>query len=111
MKNNFSLYTPGYIYILTNKGKTTLYIGVTSDLEARIWQHKAHFFKNSFTDRYNLEYLIFWEAHDDIRTAITREKQLKKWRREKKEMLIATQNPEWEDLSLLLWPPQTPATI
>lgn len=99
MKNKFSLHTPGYVYILRNKNKTTLYIKVTSDLEARIWQHKNHFFKNSFTDRYTLEFLIYWEAHDDIRVAIAREKQLKKWRREKKELPVASQNPEWADLS------------
>ncbi|RYD51869.1 MAG: GIY-YIG nuclease family protein [Sphingobacteriales bacterium] len=91
-------HTAGYVYILTNTHRTTLYIGVTSDLERRLWQHRHHVFKNSFTDRYNLEILLYWEAHDRIAQAILREKELKGWRRAKKEALIATQNPEWLDL-------------
>ncbi len=105
MKNHHMLHTPGYVYIMTNKVRTTLYIGVTSNLEGRIWQHKHHVFKNSFTDQYNLEYFVYWEAHDDIKIAIAREKQLKKWRREKKNLLITMQNPTWEDLSETLWGP------
>ena len=83
---------------MTNKNRTTLYIGVTSNLIARVQQHKQHVFKNSFTDRYNLEYLVYYENLPSIEEAIAREKEIKKWRREKKEKLIQTQNPQWRDL-------------
>jgi len=88
----------GYVYIMTNKNKTTLYIGVTNDLCRRVHQHKNHLIKNSFTDRYNLEYCIYYEYFDYFDLAINREKELKKWNRNKKEMLINTMNPEWKEL-------------
>ncbi len=88
----------GSIYIMTNKIKTTLYIGVTSDLRGRILQHRQHFYKGSFSDKYNLEYCIYYEHYPTIMQAIMREKEIKKWRREKKEMLINTLNSRWQDL-------------
>jgi len=88
----------GYIYIITNKNKTTLYIGVTNDLCRRIYQHKNHLIKNSFTDRYNLEYCIYYEYFEYFNLAILREKELKKWNRNKKELLINTMNPEWKEI-------------
>ncbi len=88
----------GSVYILTNKNKTTLYIGVTNDLVARVLEHKNHFYKKSFSDRYNLEFLIYYENFPTIVEAIEKEKEIKKWRREKKENLINTINPEWKDL-------------
>jgi len=88
----------GYVYILTNEHKNVLYIGVTSDLLNRTWQHKNHIFKNSFSERYNLEFLIYYEAFESIEAAIEREKQLKKWNRTKKENLINTKNKSWRDL-------------
>jgi putative endonuclease len=88
----------GSVYIMTNKHKTTLYIGVTSDLPVRIKQHKEHIYESSFTDRYNLEYCMYYENLPTIEEAIAREKQIKKWRREKKEALINSINPHWEDL-------------
>ena len=88
----------GSIYIMTNKSRSTLYIGVTSDLQKRIHQHKIHYFKNSFTDKYNLEYCVYYECFETIEVAITREKEIKKWRREKKEKLINSFNPSWKDL-------------
>ena len=88
----------GCIYIMTNKHKTTLYIGVTSDLFTRIFEHKQHKYSNSFTAKYNLEYCIYYETFSNIEEAINREKELKKWRREKKEVLINSMNPEWNDL-------------
>ena len=102
MKPINALRTPGYVYILTNKNKTVLYIGVTSDLKQRIWQHKNHFFQHSFPDKYNLEYLVYFEECFDIEEAIAREKILKGWKREKKEALIATMNSTWEDLIVAL---------
>ena len=88
----------GYVYIVTNKNQTTIYIGVTSNLPERIEQHKKHFFKGSFTDKYNLEYCIYYEYFDKIEDAFERETQLKKWNREKKNNLINAMNPDWKDL-------------
>jgi len=88
----------GCIYIMTNVHKTVLYIGVTSDLRNRVWEHKIHYYPNSFTSKYNLEYCIYFEMFSSIEEAINREKELKKWRREKKNILINKLNPEWKDL-------------
>ena len=88
----------GYVYILTNKNKTTLYIGVTSDLCRRIYEHKNHLIKDSFTDKYNLEHCIYFEEFSYIGLAIQREKEIKKWNRQKKEDLINKKNPRWEVL-------------
>ncbi|MDR0206022.1 MAG: GIY-YIG nuclease family protein [Bacteroidales bacterium] len=87
-----------YVYILTNKNKTILYIGVTNELCRRIYQHKNHLIKNSFTARYNLEYCIYYEYFEHFDLAIYREKELKKWNRNKKEVLINSMNPEWKEL-------------
>lgn len=86
----------GIVYIMTNKNKTTLYIGVTNDLCRRIFEHKSHLNKNSFTDKYNLEYCIYYEEFPFFDLAIKREKELKKWNRQKKEDLINKKNPEWK---------------
>lgn len=87
------------VYIMTNAHRTVLYIGVTSDLGERIMQHKTGVHKSSFTRRYNINQLVYYEITNDIRSAIAREKQLKGWRRRKKEALVETMNPEWEDLA------------
>ena len=87
-----------YVYILTNKTHSVLYIGVTSDLERRLYEHKNKLVKG-FTSRYNLEKLVFIEQTTDAAAAIAREKQLKGWLRKKKDALIAEQNPKWHDLS------------
>jgi len=88
----------GTIYIMANKLRTAIYIGVTADLYSRIMDHKNHIYKNSFTDRYNCEYCIYYEHYPTIQQAIAREKEIKKWRRDKKNALINTLNPKWEDL-------------
>jgi len=88
----------GCIYILTNKSKTTLYIGVTSDLKNRIYQHKSNHYPSSFSAKYHLNICVYYEAFLRIEEAIAREKQLKKWNRNKKEMLIQKLNPAWNDL-------------
>ena len=88
----------GCIYFLTNKHKTTLYLGVTSDLIRRIQEHKNKIYPNSFTAKYNLEYLVYYESFGRVEEAIMMEKQIKKWRREKKDTLINSMNPEWDDL-------------
>lgn len=88
----------GFIYIMTNKNKTTLYVGVSSDLRSRINDHKIHLYPNSFTARYNLVFCVYYETFTSIEEAISREKEIKKWRREKKDELISGLNPQWVDL-------------
>jgi putative endonuclease len=88
----------GFIYIMTNKNKTTLYIGITNDLQRRVWEHRTYYDKSSFTAKYNLENCIYYECFQNIEHAIQREKQLKKWNRAKKELLINSMNPAWNDL-------------
>ena len=84
----------GFVYILTNKAKTVLYTGVASNLKSRIWEHEHHELKGSFSDRYNVEFLIYYEWYDTIEKAIAREKQLKNWTRKKKEYLIDLKNKD-----------------
>jgi putative endonuclease len=87
----------GYFYIITNKIKTVLYIGVTSDLKQRIDQHRNGL-GSVFAARYNLVYLVYFEEYQHISDAIAREKQLKHWNRSWKFDLIAQLNPKWLDL-------------
>jgi len=82
------------VYILRNG---TLYIGVTSDLPARVWQHKNNLVEG-FTKKYGVHRLVYFEMHDDMSEAIQREKRLKKWRRQWKIELIEKTNPQWRDL-------------
>ena len=89
---------PGFIYILTNKNNTTLYVGVTSNLIRRIQEHKEKYDKKSFTARYNLGKLVYYEAFQMIGDAIGREKQIKGGSRANKIALIESKNPDWEDL-------------
>lgn len=85
-----------YVYIMTNHSKT-LYIGITSNLKKRVWEHKNKLVEG-FTKKYNINQLIYYEQTDNVYSAIAREKQLKKWRREKKIYLIDKMNPLWIDL-------------
>lgn len=94
----FHLMGGGSIYIITNKNNTVLYVGVTSDLQARIWQHQTKFFPKSFSARYNLNKLIYYEHLPSIIEAIEREKFIKGKVRKWKEDLVATKNPGWVDL-------------
>ena len=86
-----------YVYILASRKHGTLYIGVTSNLVQRIWQHK-HNQVEGFTSKYSVHHLVYYEISESIRTAIAREKQLKKWNRQWKINLIESMNPEWRDL-------------
>ena len=88
----------GAVYILTNKNYTTLYVGVTSDLAARLEEHRSKKYPNSFTARYNLDKLVYYESFHRIEEAILREKQIKGGSRKKKEDLIRSMNPDWQDL-------------
>lgn len=85
------------VYILASKPNGTLYVGVTSNLIARVWQHKSNGVE-CFTKRYGVTQLVYYELHDGMQTAIRREKQLKKWRRGWKIELIEKENPDWRDL-------------
>jgi putative endonuclease len=92
MHNNY------YIYILSNKNNNVVYVGMTNNLERRIIEHKRKLI-NGFTKKYNLTKLVYYEYTNDVNAAIKREKVIKKWRREKKNLLIETVNKEWKDLS------------
>lgn len=90
-----------FVYIVTNKYRTTLYIGVTNEIQRRISQHyfDSQNGGKSFAGKHNCIYLVYYETFDCIKQAIEREKQLKKWRREKKNVLISSFNPKWESLN------------
>jgi putative endonuclease len=87
-----------YIYILTNWTNEVMYVGVTNDLERRFYEHKSKLIPG-FTKKYNLEKLVYFEHFSDIEMAIAREKEIKGWRREKKDKLVMSMNPDWADLS------------
>ena len=87
-----------YVYILTNDTGVAMYIGVTRDLVRRVYEHRNHLETDSFTAKYNIGKLVYYEATQDVYAALEREKQLKKWRRSKKNALVETMNPQWKDL-------------
>ena len=87
-----------FVYILTNWDDSVLYIGVTSNLEKRLYEHRNHLV-DGFTKKYNIHKLVYFEESSDVNSAIAREKQLKGWTRKKKNDLINKSNPEWKDLS------------
>ena len=86
-----------YVYIMTNKSDSVMYIGVTNDLERRANEHKSGVF-DGFTKRYHLSKLVYFEEYSDVNQAICREKQLKGWTRSKKNELVLSMNPEHKDL-------------
>ena len=86
-----------YVYLLTNKTDAVMYIGVTNDLQRRLCEHKNEQIEG-FTKKYNVHKLVYFEEYSEIRNAITREKQLKRWTRAKKNLLVETKNPNWKDL-------------
>lgn len=88
-----------YVYILTNWNNEVMYIGMTNNLERRLYEHK-HKLVDGFTRKYNVNKLVYYEHTIDVQVALAREKEIKKWRREKKNNLVMTLNPEWKDLSL-----------
>ena len=91
-----------YVYILTNSTRT-LYVGVTNDLERRMYEHRSKLV-SGFTSKYNVTWLAYFEQTSDVRSAIAREKEIKGWSRSKKVALIESKNPEWKDLSLEWYP-------
>ena len=86
-----------YVYILTNKRNGALYIGVTSDLIKRVWQHKNNIFEG-FSKKYKTHHLVYFEEYTSIELALNREKRLKNWQRSWKLELIESSNPYWKDL-------------
>ena len=91
-----------WVYILSNKTRSTLYIGITDNLERRISQHRAGEIPG-FARQYHCIHLVYFEQFRNVRVAIAREKQVKGWRREKKNALIAKKNPHWNDLAVELF--------
>ncbi len=86
-----------FVYILTNKNKSTLYVGVTNNLQRRLQEHR-HGLNSGFSKKYNCHHLVYYEQFGDISNAITREKEIKSWRRDKKNALVNSFNPEWHFL-------------
>lgn len=91
-----------FVYILASRRNGTLYIGVTNNLARRVWEHKNKIVKG-FTEKYNIDKLVYYEVFTEISYAISREKQLKFWKRQWKLQLIEKENPEWIDLYEDLW--------
>jgi putative endonuclease len=87
-----------YVYILTNWNNKVMYIGMTNSLKRRMYEHKNKLVEG-FTKKYNISKLVYFEETKDVHAAISREKEIKKWRREKKNNLVISMNPEWQDLS------------
>ena len=89
---------PYYVYILSNATNVTIYTGVTRDLIRRIYEHRSDAAPDSFTARYRVHKLVYFEELSDPYAAISREKQIKSWSRKRKNELVSGQNPKWEDL-------------
>ena len=87
-----------FVYLLTNWNDKVMYVGVTNNLERRVFEHKNKLVKG-FTEKYNVKKLVYFEHTPNVKAALEREKEIKKWRREKKNNLVQTQNPDWKDLS------------
>ncbi len=95
---NFIMGKQYYIYLLTNWNNKVMYVGVTNNLKRRIYEHKNKLI-SGFTKKYNIHKLVYFEETKDVSSAITREKEIKKWHREKKNRLVFENNPGWKDLS------------
>ena len=87
------------VYIMTNYSQTSFYIGITGNLQKRVWEHKNKFVEG-FTKRYNIDRLVYYELTDSVETALNREKQLNRWHRDWKINLIKEMNPQFKDLSI-----------
>ena len=88
-----------YVYILTNEYNNVMYIGVTNDLRRRVYEHKSGEIEG-FTKQYNVHKLVYFESGHDVKAAIAREKQLKGWKRERKNALVESVNPEWKEIQV-----------
>ena len=88
-----------YVYVLTNDNNNVMYIGITNDLKRRVYEHKSNSIEG-FTKKYHVHKLVYYEITTDVNSAIAREKQLKKWKRAKKNALVETLNPKWKELTI-----------
>ena len=88
-----------YVYVLTNDNNNVMYIGITNDLKRRVYEHKSNTIEG-FTKKYHVYKLVYYEITTDVNSAIAREKQLKKWKRAKKNALVETLNPKWKELTI-----------
>jgi putative endonuclease len=95
-----------YVYLMTNRSRVVLYTGITNSLERRTWYHRSGNTK-SFTKNYKVDRLVYYERFNYARSAISREKEIKGWRREKKNELVRTLNPRWKDLGKELFDPRS----
>ena len=91
-----------YVYILATKDNKAIYTGITNNLQKRVYEHKNSLDKTSFTSRYHVNKLVYFEYTGDVRAAIEREKQIKSWNRARKNRLIASMNPDWNELYELI---------
>ena len=87
-----------FVYILANQTNVAIYTGITNNLERRLWEHENHVDPGSFTARYKINKLVYFEATPNVKAAIAREKEIKSWSRKKKNKLIESKNPNWNDL-------------
>jgi len=89
-----------FVYFMTNANNTILYVGVTNNLVKRVYEHKNGIYEKSFTYKYNCNKLVYYEVFGDVKYAITREKQIKNWKRKWKNNIISNKNPEWHELCI-----------
>ena len=87
-----------YVYILSNRLNTVIYTGVTRNLVRRVYEHKHHLDPDSFTAKYDVTKLVYYESTSDVKAAIEREKQIKGWNRKRKNKLVESRNPSWAEL-------------
>ena len=87
-----------FVYLMTTQNNRVMYVGVTNNLERRVWEHQNGAIEG-FTKKYNVKKLVYFEETTDVHAALAREKEIKKWRRSKKNSLVLTVNPEWNDIS------------
>lgn len=100
-----------FVYLLTNRNNKVMYVGMTNDLLRRVYEHRTKAVKG-FTEKYNVHKLVYFEETSDIHAAIAREKEIKKWRRGKKDALVNTTNPVWHDLAVNIGlPPVIPNVV
>ena len=93
-----------YVYILSNRLNTVIYTGVTRDLVRRVYEHKHHLDPDSFTAKYDVTKLVYYESTSDVKAAIEREKQIKGWNRKRKNKLVESKNPSWVELYEIIIP-------
>jgi putative endonuclease len=100
VKNKYNWYgnMNYYVYILASKTNVTIYTGVTNDLVRRVYEHRQNILPESFTAKYGVHKLVYYEQTGDVRAALEREKQIKSWKRVRKNALVESLNPTWEDL-------------